>query len=122
MEKEITITAPEGYQIDDKKSTLTNIVFKLIEDNNLKNANTFILECFDGLMLKNIDLNSDFIRYYHNDDCYINYDKKYNVVYIAYKIWSILRSKYGLNYNEISNLITSIFGWKEFTVRPVRNL
>jgi hypothetical protein len=119
MEKEIVITAPDGYQIDNDKSTPTNIVFKLINDDNIDNAKTFILECFDNLILKR-NKDNNIITYYKDNEWYVKYNQKNNYVWIKYKyIWSILGSKYKLNYDEIKELMTSmieeVFGWKVFT-------
>ena len=107
MEKILKINVPEGYVIDNEKSTFENIVFKSIENNNteiLKEMSDFLFSMINGTTIKITGEKE--ITHYNNNEWIIQQDYKNGYLYINYyKIWKVFEEKYKLKYNEIRDFI-----------------
>lgn len=113
--KEITFDIPKGYVVDKEKSTDEKLVYCLKEDNREK----FLLDIFNGMILK---LNKDFpdMVYYKNKDgkYLFEHNLKNGTLYVSYSnIWSIFEKKYNMKHNEIQvfikDMVCKHLNWKE---------
>lgn len=87
----------------------------------------FILESINNCVIKFNNKYLDSIFYFKNDTFMLEYNRKTEIFYISYpKIWSLLESKYSLNYYQIKGLTKGIleqyFNCKVDTTFPAVNL
>jgi hypothetical protein len=103
--KELKITIPEGYEIDESLSTFSNIVFKpVIKKESAEERMTAIWKSCN-----NVKYSSNGCRTYFKDDIpMIQQDWTTKKLYYNYKdIYLVFENDYKMNETQINNLLLS---------------
>ena len=104
--KELKITPPEGYEIDESLSTFSNIVFKpVIKKESAEERMTAIWKSCN-----NVKYSSDGCRTYFKDNVpMIQQDWRAKKLYYSYNnVYLVFVNGYNMNNTRINNLILSI--------------
>jgi hypothetical protein len=106
--KQITITPPQGYEVDKEKSTFETIVFKEIEKK--PTAHEFLTNWLNENRLKlRAELGEDRIIWYRGDQWIFDIDfknKRFRCYY--YEFWGKLETEYLLSYKQIQEVVKDV--------------
>ena len=98
--------------------TLKDKIHK-IKESRLSPAENFLYSIFWNIKPYVSDKYTDFIFCKKDNEILFQYNKKNRYFWCHYdKIWKVLESKHGLNYQEISNLIKGIV-WVSLKLKEV---
>lgn len=110
MEQTIKICIPEGHRLVETKSD-NGISYSFEKIDTQEDAKEFIYSLFDGLTIKLDKRYIDSVFYYKGDELLFELKKSNNNMYFYCnynKVWTVLESKYSLNYSQVSELIADM--------------
>lgn len=110
--KQITITPPQGYEVDKEKSTFETIVFKEIEKEIEKkpSPHEFLTNWLNENRLKlRAELGEDRIIWYRGDQWIFDADLKTKTFWCYYyEFWRELETENLLSYEQIQEVVKDV--------------
>jgi hypothetical protein len=122
MEK-IEFNVPRGYVLDEENSTKNKVVYKYNDTEEEKKK--FFFDIINGMVVHLNEERPDSVVYKTKDgEILFEPNNKSNNLWVSYsKIWSVFKSKFNMEFNEIQRFIKceveNNLNWKGYTPKKM---